>query len=88
MTTLNVALNKSATTSTVLLPNFYGSKFAVDGRVVLEGLGTQCTHSDNEFNPWIVIDLGAIYNPKYVTLFNRIDDHGKLFYHTMLKTTS
>jgi hypothetical protein len=84
MTTLNVALNKLATMSTALLPHLHGSQFAVDGRVVLDRTGIQCTHSDNEWNPWIVIDLGAIYNPKYVTLFNRIDEHGKMLVSDIL----
>jgi hypothetical protein len=82
METQNIAFNKAVNMSTVHVPAYHGGKYAVDGKVVLEGTGLRCTHTLGEINPWIVVDLGAIYNTRYVTLFNRIDAHGKTYmYH-------
>jgi hypothetical protein len=77
MKTQNVALKKTVWMSTEYLPTYHGVRFAVDGNVVLDRTGVQCFVSNGELNPWIIIDLGASYTPKYVTLFNRIDAHGK-----------
>jgi hypothetical protein len=64
--------------STVHAPTYHGGKYAVDGKVVKEGTGFWCAHTLGDYNPWIIVDLGAIYNTKYVTLFNRIDAYGKI----------
>ncbi|XP_048762215.2 fucolectin-like [Ostrea edulis] len=74
--TQNVAIKKTVWMSTEHNPPYHDRKYAVDAKVVLDGWGSQCSHTQGEFNPWILVDLGAIYNPKYVTLFNRIDDQG------------
>jgi hypothetical protein len=56
-----------------------GPGYAVDGKVVLDGHAGQCIHTIDESNPWITIDLGAIYAVKYVTLVNRLDTYGNTF---------
>jgi hypothetical protein len=78
MNAQNVAFNKTILMSTEYLPTYHGARFAVDGNVVQDRTGVQCSTTDGELNPWILIDLGATYNPKYVTLFNRIDALGKM----------
>jgi hypothetical protein len=77
MKTQNVALKKTVWMSTEYLPTYHGVIFDVDGNIVLDRTGYQCSVSDGELNPWMLIDLGATYTPKYVTLFDRIDEHSK-----------
>ncbi|XP_048750382.2 fucolectin-1-like [Ostrea edulis] len=60
--------------STILHPS--KPDYVVDGRIVLDGHAGQCSHTQGETNPWITVDLVTIYVVQYVTLFNRIDDHG------------
>jgi hypothetical protein len=77
MKSQNVAYKKTVQMSTEWNPPHHDPTYAVDGRVVLDSYGAQCSHTQDELNPWIVVDLAAIYNLKYVTLINRLDDHGK-----------
>jgi hypothetical protein len=79
MKALNVAFNKTVHMSSIHKPTYHGSEYAVDGRIVKDRTGVQCSSTEGETNPWIVVDLGAIYNLQYITLFNRIDTFGKMF---------
>ncbi|XP_056017472.1 uncharacterized protein LOC130053867 [Ostrea edulis] len=76
MKTQNVASKKTVWMSTEHNPPHHDRQYAVDDKVVLNGQGSMCSSTQQQFNPWILVDLGAIYNPTYVTLFNRIDDVG------------
>lgn len=82
MKTQNVAFNRTVLMSSEHNPPYHDPKYAVDGKVVLDGEAAQCSHTQGQYNPWIIVDLGAIYNVKYVTLFNRIDDAGKNVYQS------
>lgn len=51
--------------------------YAVDDKVVKTIWAQECVHTKGELTPWVIIDLQATFDVEYVTLFNRIDEHGK-----------
>ncbi|MEM7182989.1 MAG: discoidin domain-containing protein [Spirochaetota bacterium] len=68
----NIAMGKTATQSS-LFHNGFASK-AVDGNT--NGHGNSITHTNLDYQPWWMVDLGADYAVKGITISNRTDGWG------------
>lgn len=73
----NVAAFKPVTMSSESNPPAHSPHYAVDDKVVKTIWAQECVHTKGELTPWVIIDLEATFDVEYVTLFNRIDEHGK-----------
>ncbi|XP_052684566.1 fucolectin-1-like [Crassostrea angulata] len=72
----NVAAFKPVTMSSESNPPAHSPHYAVDDKVVKTIWAQECVHTKGELTPWVIIDLEATFDVEYVTLFNRIDEHG------------
>nr|XP_034331619.1 fucolectin-like [Crassostrea gigas] len=72
--TMNIAVSKPAILSTIFYPTQKASN-AVDN-VINCTSGLLTAHSQEEFEPWLRIDLQAKYDVIKVTIFNRQDSYG------------
>ncbi|XP_066269746.1 uncharacterized protein [Branchiostoma lanceolatum] len=85
VTERNVALNKKASQSS-LFRSEYPAERAVDGNT-----GTvlyprqECTHTDQEYEPWWKVDLGDTYVISHVTVINRGDCCGERLRNFMVR---
>uniref|UniRef100_K1PLX8 Fucolectin n=1 Tax=Magallana gigas TaxID=29159 RepID=K1PLX8_MAGGI len=73
--TVNVAVSKPATLSSIYRPAYQNASNAVDN-VINCPSGLVTAHTQEEFQPWLKIDLQALYDIKQVTIFNRQDNYG------------
>lgn len=78
----NVAAFKPVTMSSESNPPAHSPHYAVDDKVVKTIWAQECVHTKGELTPWVIIDLEATFDVEYVTLFNRIDEHGKKGTHS------
>lgn len=74
-----VAVSKPAILSTIFYPAYQKASNAVDN-VINCTSGLLTAHSQEEFEPWLKIELQAKYDVKKVTIFNRQDSYGKVIY--------
>lgn len=69
---VNIAKGKQCRASSV---NFGGeASRAVDGNTNGEYGNNSCTHTNDEKDPWLEIDLGAVYDVSSIKIWNRTDD--------------
>lgn len=78
MYVFTVAVSKPTILSTIFYPTQKASN-AVDN-VINCTSGLLTAHSQEEFEPWLKIELQAKYDVKKVTIFNRQDSYGKVIY--------
>lgn len=58
-------MGKRASVSSVY-KNAYPASHGVDGNI------TSFFHTDNESNPWWIVDLGSVFNIAEVHVYNRV----------------
>lgn len=75
----NVASFKLVSMSSEWNPPHHSPSYAVDDQVLNTLNGAKCACTQNDFTPWMVIDLENTFDVNYVTLFNRIDTLGNIF---------
>lgn len=75
-----VAVSKPATLSSIYRPAYQNASNAVDN-VINCPSGIVTAHTQEEFQPWLKIDLQALYDIKQVTIFNRQDNYGRYTYN-------
>lgn len=75
-----VAVSKPATLSSIYRPAYQNASNAVDN-VINCPSGLVTAHTQEEFQPWLKIDLQALYDIKQVTIFNRQDNYGRYTYN-------
>lgn len=69
--TINVALGKVVAQSSLAWGGLV--ERAVDGNTSGNWRNGEITHTDLEMNPWLELDLGAIYDLSSIRLWNRTD---------------
>ncbi|XP_078506453.1 uncharacterized protein LOC144765484 [Lissotriton helveticus] len=68
----NVAL-KGITSQSSTYDEFGASANAIDGSLITNYRKQTCTHTDLEFEPWWMVDLGRVYQISFVVILNRGD---------------
>lgn len=76
----NVATLKEVTMSSEHNPPNHSPRYSVDGKVEKIGQAVECSHTLGQLGPWMLIDLMNVFDVSYVTLVNRLDEHGMLLY--------
>lgn len=76
----NVATFKAVTMSSEHNPPNHSPRYSVDGKVAKIGQAVECSHTLGQLGPWMLIDLMNVFDVSYVTLVNRLDEHGMLLY--------
>ena len=74
----NLALGKYIRQSSTYLK--YKAQKAIDSCTQRTHLSNCCTHSDNDFEPWLELDLGAPYSIGQVVIHRRYEEACKWWY--------